>query len=280
MSNAAPLSRREFLNRLGAGAALAAGAPWTRLLAVRGAIGIQLYSVRGLMAKDPGGTLASLSGIGYREVELAGLYGMTAAGMLALLDGHGLAAPSSHSPLRDLRAHWPQALANARTLGQRCLVCSWIDEPERTPDGYRKIAAEFNAFGKAARESGIQFGFHNYTYDFTPFANGELPYDLLLSECDPQLVKFAIDLFWMVKGGADPLTYFARWPGRFPLIHVKDMNAAGAMVDAGQGTIDIKAVIAHAKQGGVEHWFVEHDEPPDPIADARVSFDYLRPLIP
>jgi sugar phosphate isomerase/epimerase len=280
MDHERPLSRRDFVQRMGGAAALVAAAPWARALAARGAIGIQLYSVRALMAKDAGGTLAALAAIGYREVELAGLYGMSAAQMRALLDRHALAAPSSHSSLADLRAHWPQALADAHTLGQRYLVCAWIDEPERTPDGYRKIAAEFNTFGKAARERGIQFGFHNYTYDFTPFTNGVLPYDLLLAECDPQLVKFEIDLFWMAKGSADPLTYFARWPGRFPLIHVKDMDAAGRMVDAGQGTIDIKAVVAHARQGGVEHWFVEHDEPPDPIADARASFDYLRPLIP
>jgi sugar phosphate isomerase/epimerase len=280
MDDLSPASRREFLKRATGAALLAAAAPYARAFAARGAIGIQLYSVRGLMAKDAGGTLAALSAIGYREVELAGFYGMTAAQMKALLARHALAAPSSHSSLTDLRAHWPQALADAQTLGQHYLVCAWIDEPDRTPDGYRKIAGEFNAFGKAARERGIQFGFHNYTYDFKPFANGTLPYDLLLAECDPQLVKFEIDLFWMAKGGADPVAYFARWPGRFPLIHVKDMNAAGVMVDAGQGTIDIKAIVAHARQGGVEHWFVEHDEPPDPLGDARVSFDYLRPLIP
>jgi sugar phosphate isomerase/epimerase len=280
MDHQRPWSRRKFVQRMGGAAALIAGAPWARALAARAAIGIQLYSVRALMAKDAAGTLAALAAIGYREVELAGLYGMSADQMRTLLGRHGLAAPSSHSSLTDLRAHWPQALADAQTLGQRYLVCAWIDEPERTADGYQKIAAEFNAFGKAARERGIQFGFHNYTYDFTPFANGAVPYDMLLAACDPQLVKFEIDLFWMAKGGADPLTYFARWPGRFPLIHVKDMDAAGAMVDAGQGTIDIKAVVAHAPQGGVEHWFVEHDEPPDPIADARASFDYLRPIIP
>jgi sugar phosphate isomerase/epimerase len=107
-----------------------------------------------------------------------------------------------------------------------------------------------------------------------------LPYDVLLAETDPKLVQLEMDLYWITKGGQDPLAYFGRWPGRFPMVHVKD--SAGPpdhrMVEVGAGKIDFKKIFAHSDQAGIRHYFVEHDEPADPFASIRASCEYLKRL--
>lgn len=240
-------------------------------------IGIQLYTVRKLMARDAGGTLGKLAEIGYKEVELAGLYGKSARAMRALLDRNRLAAPSSHIGTAEMRSDWERTLGDATTLGQSYITCAWIDGADRTPYGYRKIAELFNRSAEAAKKSGLQFCYHNHDFEFERVGD-TIPYDLLLSECDPDLVKMEMDIYWLVKGGRDPIEYFKWYPGRFPLVHVKDMDSSGRMVDVGKGVIGFRGIFQHAEQAGIEHYFVEHDEPEDPIATARASFDYLHAL--
>jgi hypothetical protein len=120
-------------------------------------IGIQVYTVRSLMPGDPEGTLAALAGIGYTEVELAGLYGIEPSAMRQMLDRHGLVAVSGHMSLKDMRRDWPRALDVAATLGQRYIVCSSIDESERSADGFRRAATELNGLAATARQHGLRF---------------------------------------------------------------------------------------------------------------------------
>jgi sugar phosphate isomerase/epimerase len=242
-----------------------------------GHIGIQVYTVRSLMPKDPDGTLAALAEIGYTEVELAGLYGNPPPVMRQMLDRHGLTAVSGHMSLTDMRRDWSRSLDDAATLGQRYIVCSSFAESERSVDDFHRNAHEMNDLAAVARQNGIQFGYHNHSYEFAP-ASGVVPYDILLAECDPQLVQMEVDIMHMTKGGADPVTYFYRYPGRFPLVHVKDMTKDGTMVDVGQGSIDFARIFAQSELAGIKHYFVEHDNPPDPIADVRRCYDYLRRL--
>jgi len=270
------MHRRSFLSSLSALLLTRLGG-LGRSGAKLGAIGIQLYSVRGLLDRDVEGTLAALAAIGYREVELAGLHGKTPGEMRTILDRHGLLAPSSHIGMQDIRGDWARTLEGAAALGQRYIVCPWIDEVDRTPDGLKRVAEAFNGAGAAARRAGIQFAYHNHDFEFTP-VGGRLPYDILLEECDRSLVQMELDVYWIRKGGGDPLAYFRRWPGRFPLIHVKDMAKDGSMVDVGQGTIDWRALFAHAREAGIAHSFVEHDDPPSPLADVRASYRFLRAL--
>lgn len=282
--------RRSFLRLAGGvlgGLVIAPGASALKVLGEPGGarrsapmldrIGIQLYTVRKLMERDAGGTLEKLAAIGYREVELAGLYGKSAREMRSLLDRNGLVAPSSHIGTAEMRGDWERTLADALTLGQKFITCAWIDQSDRTEYGYRKIAELFNRSAEAARKAGLQFCYHNHDFEFTRLGN-TVPYDLLLRECDPDLVKMEMDMYWLVKGGRDPLEYFQWYPGRFPLVHVKDMDASGKMVDVGKGVIGFKGIFQHAKQAGVEHYFVEHDEPTNPLATARASYEYLRTL--
>ena len=284
--------RRSFLRSMGGvlgGAIFLPGMPLLRVAGVesrkgpggaRGAkrlerIGIQLYTVRNLMERDPAATLGKLAEIGYQEVELAGLYGKSARAMRGLLDTSHLAAPSGHIGTAELRGDWARTLDDAATLGQRYITCAWIDQSERTLDGYRKIAELFNRSGESARAAGLQFCYHNHDFEFRK-VDGVVPYDLLLSACDPELVKMEMDIYWLVKGGREPLEYFAAHPGRFPLVHVKDMSAAGKMVDVGTGTIDFRSIFQHSDQAGIGHYFVEHDDPADALRTARASYDYLR----
>ena len=240
-----------------------------------GAIGIQAYTVRSLMQRDVAGTLAALAAIGYREVELAGLYGKTAAEMRKMLDAANLVAPSAHVAV--LTSDWNNIIDEAATLGQRYIVCPFTDQSDRTVDGYKRNAAKYNQFGELTQQSNIQFAYHNHDFEFDT-VDGIVPYDLLLRECDPRLVQMEVDIFWMVKGKRDPLKYFAAYPGRFPMVHAKDMTKGGDMVDVGRGAIDFAAIFRHSAQAGLKYIFVEHDEPRAPLEDARVSYNYLRAL--
>ena len=278
------MQRRDFLRAtIGAAAGsallprLAAGA-WMRAGAGSlGPIGIQLYTVRREMGKDVDGTLATIAQIGYREVEFAGLFGHPAKEVRAMLDRHGLTAPSSHVGLPDAMSAWPAMLDDALTLGQSYIICPSFPNDDLSPDGMKRLAARFNAAGAAAKRAGLQFGFHNHAQEFKP-VDGQVPYDTLLAECDPSLVVFEIDVYWMVTGGRDPLAYLARYPGRFPMIHAKDRAADGQMTEVGAGTVDWPRLLRAFERQGLRHCFVEHDNPPDPFASARASFAYLNSL--
>ena len=282
--------RREFLALTGA--ALAAGLlPHTlradsRLLSPDSSafpariskIGLQLYTVRNLMKSDFDGTVAQAAKIGYKEVEFAGYFGKSATEVRKILDANGLVSPSSHIAIEDLEKDPNAVFDFARTVGHKWVVVAWLDEDRRnTVAALQKVADEFNTIGEKAKAAGLKFAYHNHNPEFTPI-EGQLPYDIFLSRTDPKLVQFEMDLYWIVNGGGDPLKYFARYPGRFPMVHVKDMTKDRKMVDVGQGAIDWKGIFSHAKEAGIGHYFVEHDEPTSPMADIKVSYDYLRGL--
>jgi len=276
--------RRDFITALGA-AALAPALPplassrypRTRLRKLD-RIGLQLYTVRHQMEKDFEGTIARVAATGYREVEFAGYFGRSPRDVRTLLDHHGLAAPSSHVSLAP--DQWRAALDAAPVVGHRYLVIAWIPpEQRRTLDDYKGAAERLNRAATEAKAAGLQFAYHNHDFEFQPL-DGKLPYDVLLAETDPKLVQLEMDLYWITKGGQDPLAYFERWPGRFPMVHVKD--SAGPpnhrMVEVGAGKIEFKKIFAHSDQAGIRHYFVEHDEPADPFASIRASCEYLKRL--
>jgi sugar phosphate isomerase/epimerase len=244
-------------------------------------VGIQLYTLREAMARDPERTLERLARMGYDEVEFAGYFGWSPREVRAVLAGVGLDSPSAHVGLDALRDDLEATMATAAAIGHRWVVCPWVPVEERTPDGYRRLAALLNRAGDSARAAGLRVAYHNHEFEFDPLPGDDLlPLELLLKRTDPALVDFELDLYWAVRAGHDPIAWFRRHPGRFPLVHVKDMDgtAARGMVDPGQGVIDFAAIIAARDQGGVRHWFVEHDDPADPFATARTGLEYLRGL--
>ena len=278
------IDRRDFLHY--SGMALGTLAMTTRLTAGEAPapgvkpIGLQLYTVREEMARDFEATLARVAAIGYREVEFAGLFGRTAADVRKLLLQHGLAAPAMHVPLSNLGPEWDSVVNDAKTLGCSYVVVPFIPEAERqTLDGYRRVAERFTRAAEVAAKAGIGFAYHNHNFEFAPLER-RLPYDVLMEGCDPKLVFMELDLYWIIRGGHDPLRYFARWPGRTRLVHVKDSMGPPEhrMVDVGAGMIDWPQLLAHARAAGVEHFLVEHDSPPDALASAAASFKYLSGL--
>ena len=239
-------------------------------------IGVQLYTLRDLVKNDMAGTLRALAGIGYREVEFAGLHGNAPGDVRAMLEDAKLTAPSAHLPIEAMRTEPEEAIAAAKVLGHRYLILPWV-QPPKSLDVWRSLAGEMNTFGRTCQERGIQFAYHNHDFEFVPI-DGTMPYDLLLAECDPELVKMQLDLFWAVKGGQDPVAYFERHPGRFPLVHVKDMReprGAQVMTEVGTGDIDFRRIFSHAERAGLVHYVVEHDNPADPLASVRTSYENL-----
>lgn len=243
-----------------------------------GDIGVQLYTVRTLLEKDFDGTLAQIAKIGYKEVEFAGYYDRKPDALRKQLDTLGLAAPSAHVGLDALGDNWSRTLDDAESLGHDYLVVAWLDEKDRsTLDALRSTIEKFNRAGEEATKRGIGFAYHNHDFEFTPI-DDRMPYDVLLAECDPDNVLFEMDLFWITKGGQDPARYFDQYPGRFPMVHVKDMGAGQQMTDVGAGRIDWARIFSKHEDAGIQHYFVEHDEPADPMASISTSYRYLRAL--
>ena len=275
------VSRREFVGTM-AGAGLAAVLPRLPLPAHRARlekIGLQLYTVRKAMQTDVEGTLTRVAATGYKEVEFAGYFGKSPTDTKAMLDRLGLSAPAVH--VGSLAPEqWRASLDAANTIGHRYVVVPWIPAEERaTLDGWKRVAERYNRAAADARAAGLQFAYHNHDFEFAP-VEGRIPYDVLLENTDPHLVQLEIDLYWITKGGQDPLAYFQRWPGRVPLVHVKDSAGPpdNKMMDVGAGTIDWKRIFARREQAGIRHYFVEHDEPTDLFASIKASYDYLKRL--
>ncbi len=284
------MDRRSFLGALAATVA-APSAVFDRsaLSAPRSTldrIGVQLYSVRDLMKQDFEGTLARVGAIGYREVEFAGYFDHTPQQVRAALERAGLTAPATHVGPDSIGAGWEASLETMRLMGHQYVIVAWLpEERRRTLDDWRRIAEQFNRAAAQAKAAGLQFAYHNHDFEFVPIG-GRVPYDVLLEGADPGLVQLEMDLFWTTFASADPLAYFARYPGRFPLVHVKDMmakpspdaSADRVMVDVGKGSIDWKRIFARSREAGIRHYFVEHDQPADPLASIRASYDYLHDL--
>jgi sugar phosphate isomerase/epimerase len=260
------------VSRLGAFSAPGSGPLLSRF-------GIQLYTLRRPLGLDFEGVLLEVGEMGYEEVEFAGYFGRPPQAVRRILGRAGLDAPAAHVGFDALGADWSRTLGVAAEIGHRWVVVPWIPAEARTgTDGYRRVAERFNRAGDEALRAGLRFGYHNHDFEFEPTPEGDLPFDILLEETDPELVDFEMDIFWTVRGGGDPLEYFRRFPGRFPLAHLKDMDEAGTMVDVGAGTVDFGTILAARELAGLRHAFVEHDSPEDPMATARTSLAHLRSL--
>lgn len=270
------LTRRAHLKSLG----LAAGAllaPSARALQTRQLqrIGLQLYTVRELMAKDVEATLAAVAQAGYVEVETAGTGNLSPAEFAEALSNTGLSAPTAHVPF-NVMAESPEAILEvAETVGYQFIVLPWIAPEQRTPAGYSQVIQVLNSFGEQCRGAGLQLCYHNHDFEFASLGD-ELAYDVLLRECDSELVQFELDLYWVTHAGVDARSYLQAAPDRFPLCHVKDRTATGEMVSVGKGEIEFSALFAAGS--GLQHYFVEHDRPQDALASVQYSIETLQKL--
>lgn len=259
-------------------------------------IGLQLYTVREAMQKDPAATLAKVAQIGFNSVEGATytgtqlFYGMDAKTFAAELKKNNLIMPSAHYRLGLEQTNgadtqgtilhgWEKAIDDAAEAGIKYMVCAYLSASERGgADHYKQLADTFTKAAEQCKQRGIQFCYHNHDFEFMP-EDGQLPYHILLNNTDEDLVKMELDLYWVYKAKKDPFELFNQHPGRFPLWHVKDMDNTPnqAFAEVGSGTINFKPIFAQAKQAGLQYFFVEQDRTPgSPFDSISKSFNYIK----
>ncbi len=243
--------------------------------------GVQLYSFRDAMAKDAKGTLAKIAALGIKEIESAKsqkghYYGLSPIEMKNTCETLGMKLTSGHV---HLDANFDKTIEEAVAAGQQYLICSSMPSNGQTIDNYRRVAEEFNKAGEACKKVGLKFGYHNHEYEFES-ENGEVLYDVLMDNTAPDLVHMELDLGWVIVAGKDPLDYFEKYPGRFPLWHLKDMNMTKKeSTELGKGGLDVASMMKHKSQSGVAHIFIEQEEyASTPFESMKHNMDYLENL--
>lgn len=244
-------------------------------------IGVQLYTFRSEMLTDPGGTLKKIAALGIKQIESAGsekgyYYGLSPKEMKLVCADLGLTLRSGHVGLDQ---HWHKTMDDAAVAGQEYLVCSSMPTSGQTISNYQHVAEQFNKAGEEAKKRGIRFGYHNHDYEFQQH-EGKVLYDVLLDHTEPSLVHMELDLGWVIAAGKDPLDYFNRYTGRFPLWHLKDMDLVKKhSTEFGKGSLPIKSILANAKKSGMKYFFVEQEEYSNsPFESMEENVKYLRGL--
>ncbi|MGZ9675866.1 sugar phosphate isomerase/epimerase family protein [Flavobacterium sp. GNP001] len=286
------IKRREFLINTSLALGALAIAPSFAFEAKRKTIGIQLWTLRDTLPKDVKGVLAQVGKAGFTEVETfgyaskTGFFGTSVKDFKLMLDDNGLKASSNHFDFNSMIKDGSTDLVSdyittANTLGSTYITVPYIvaDLRGTTADAYKKLAEHVNKIGSICKSGGLKLAYHNHDFEFTQFGatNG---YEILLNNTDKDLVDFEMDLYWVVRSGNNPLDLFKKYPGRFSMWHVKDMDKANPDFNAeiGAGAIDFKAIFAQSKQAGMKRFFLEHESnyKPNPIESAMTSFNYIK----
>jgi sugar phosphate isomerase/epimerase len=227
-------------------------------------IGLQLYTLRDVMPKDPKGVLKQVAGFGYKQIESyegpQGMFwGMSHTNFKKYIDDLGMTIISSHC---DMNKDFEKKAEQAAAIGMKYLICPYLGEQKKMDD-YKKFAETFNQKGEICRKNGIRFAYHNHEYSFKEL-EGQLPQDVMMSIADPALVDFEMDMYWVVTGGHDINAWLKKYKGRFKLCHVKDRTKGATERDAsctlGQGSIDYPSILKTARKNGVEYFIVEQEK--------------------
>jgi len=305
------INRRKFLIGTGAAAVGALVLPKAASAFLNNAgqhpLGVQLFTLFGVIESDVKGNLKKIAGIGYTEIEsafskLPGYYGMKPKEFAAFCKDLGLSWKSHHvlgAPFKmpkgmkmpngadgkpmalpphmaNLRDDMQQLVDEAAEGGIPYLVCANI--PTGTLDEIKESIGILNKTGEACKKAKIQLCYHNHDMEFKE-VEGKIPYHMMLEGMDAQLVKMELDLCWVTKAGVNPVDLFKAHPGRFPLLHVKDLDKERkGPAPVGDGVVDFKDVFANVKLAGAKHYFVEHDMPKDAFASLTTSYKNLRAM--
>jgi sugar phosphate isomerase/epimerase len=261
-------SRRSFL-RGAALTSLAMSMPFKNELMAMGAtsnsFGIQLWSVKQALGKDPIGVLKQLSENGYKKIEsfegAKGMFwGMKNTEFKKVIDDLGMNMVSSHCNDTGNLASFERKAAAAGEIGLKYLICAFKG-PQKSLDNFKQFSDEFNACGEIAKKHGLRFAYHNHDYSFKVM-DGIVPQDLMIKSTNPDLVDFEMDMYWTVAAGVDPIAYIKNYPNRFKLVHVKDLTKTATGHEScviGKGTIDYKAILPKVAKLGVAHMIVEQE---------------------
>ena len=285
------MKRNEFLKLSGglAFAGLASKSGFASLAGQSGKLknfGIQLWSVRDDLAKDPKEVLKQLSSYGYKQIESfeggKGMFwGMSNTEFKAEMDNLGMKIISSHC---DISKDFEKKAADAAAIGMKYLMCPYKG-PQKDLDAFKKFADEFNQKGEICKKNGIRFAYHNHDYSFATM-NGEMGQDVMMKNTDASLVDFELDMYWVVAAGQDIETWLKKYPKRFRLCHVKDrkknapLTEKDASVVLGTGSIDYPKILKTAKKLGMEYYIVEQEkwEGTTPMQAAQADAVYMKTL--
>ncbi len=280
------ISRRDFGKHMAAaGAALGLGltgcsAPQAKKETL---VGIQLYTVRELTKEDFAGTLRKVAGIGYNAFEFAGYGGMTAKEVKALIDELGVVCAGTHTGFGALEGDLQKTIEYNLELGNKQIVCPSMPRKFRDGgvDGIKAFGEQMNTFGQAINKAGMQLAYHNHAFEFETVV-GKYLYDIMLENTQPDLVKLEADLFWVKKGGLDPVEYMKTYKDRCTMLHMKDMAAdeKGSFAPVGTGIMDFPAIVKIAREIGVEWFIVEQDRCEGSVLEAiTTSFNNMNTLL-
>jgi len=253
----------------------------------KSAIGLQLYTLRDVIMKDVKGVLTSVAAMGYTEAETYGykdgkLFGMPIAEFGSFMKSIGMKTVSGHYGIDMTTNGWDRSCTDAKSLGQSYVVVPWMDKKYyNSLDELKKTCDMLNKSGEVAKKYGLQMGYHNHAFELEK-VEGKVIMDTMLEQLDAKLVTWEMDIYWVVRAGQDPVKYFEKYPGRFQLWHVKDMDKSNPEnnADVGTGTIDFKNLFAKAKQSGMKKFFVEQETyPSTPIESTKNCINYLKTIL-
>lgn len=249
--------------------------------------GIQLYTLRDIIGDDPKGVISQLAGFGYKEIEgyegKQGMFwNMPHTDFKKFLDDQGLRMISSHCNIHD---DFEEKAAQAAEIGMDYLICPHIG-PQKSVEKWKEVTDLFNRCGQICKDVGIRFAYHNHEYTFRAFS-GMIPQDFIMENTDPDLVDLQMDIYWVVTGGADPVDFLTRYPGRFTLCHVKDRlrdapaDERSASCDLGTGMIDFPKILKVAEEQGMKYYILEQEryDNSTPLKSAEVGAKYLQDLV-
>lgn len=251
------------------------------------AIGLQLYTLRDVINSDAKGILSKVASLGYTEVETYGykegkLFGMPVSEYGAYTKSIGLKTVSGHYGIDMTTNGWDKACEDAKSLGQSYVVVPWMDKKYYSSlDELKKTCDTLNKAGEVAKKYGLQFGYHNHAFEFE-MVGDKTVFENMLELLDPKLVTWEMDIYWVVRAGHDPVKYFEKYPKRFPLWHVKDMDKVNKEnnADVGTGSIDYKMLFTKAKQAGLKKFFMEQETyPSSSMESTKNSIDYLKTIL-
>ena len=237
--------------------------------------GLALYTVRDNMGADAKATLMAVAEAGYKNIEAAGykdgkFYNMSPKDFHKLLKEIGLTPISTHQGGVTLE-NADNMIADVKTAGFKYFVIPV--PPMGLRDDYKQLATVLSALGEKCHKAGLKLLYHNHDFEFKKGNDGIVTIDYLLENTDPKYVNFQMDLFWVTKAGEDPVAYFKKYPGRFKMWHVKDMDSEGKFAPVGRGQINFSDILAQKKLSGMEYYMVEQDKTFDitPLEAIKIS---------
>lgn len=293
-------TRRNFIKTTGVALAVGMGGfylpKWSAAQSVQNTPGpgVQLYTFHDIIEHDVPGTLKKISELGVKNIESAfstkgDYYGMKASDFASLLRSLGMNWRSHHvfgapiklpkglPPLKNLRENLQQIIDDASEGGLKYLVAAHLSIG--TAKEIDESLTTLNNAADSMKKTGIQLLYHNEPADFNA-VEGRVPYEVFLKETDPEILKFELDIAWAIKGGQDPLKLFERYPGRFPLWHIKDLDSAHtAVLPLGDGVLDYHTLFRNVKAAGMKYYFLEHEVAADPFASIGTSIADLKKIV-